>query len=96
MEFEIARFMDQKLTKSFKCGICLKVFKDPLMIPNCEHIYCRECITDRLQTHSSCPDDENTISENNLVQPPKLIRELHEKLEIKCEFAKVRTKSSFF
>lgn len=95
MGFEIERFVDQKLVQDFKCGICLEVFKEPVMISVCEHIYCRECITDWLKTDTSCPEDRTPIQDSDLVQPTRLIRILHEKLEIKCDFAKVSIKNYF-
>lgn len=89
MGFEIARFVDQKLAEEFKCGICLEVFKEPIMISVCEHIYCRGCITDWIQTDTSCPEDRTPIQESDLIQPTRLIRNLHGMLEINCDFKNV-------
>lgn len=96
MGFEIERFVDKKLAEDFKCGICLEVFKEPVMILGCDHIYCRGCITVWLKTDTSCPEDRTPVRESNLVQPTRLIRILHEKLEIRCDFTRVSIKGSLF
>lgn len=89
MGFDTERFIDAKLAEEFKCGIWLEVFEEPVMISACDHIYCRECITEWLKTDTICPVDRTPIEDSDLVQPTRLIRNLHGKLEIKCDFEKV-------
>lgn len=84
MGFDTTWFVN-KIDDSFKCSICLEVFKDPVMIEKCEHIYCRDCIRDWLSKNTYCPEDRAAISERNLVKPHRFFCNLYDKLEVKCE-----------
>ncbi|KAI9008082.1 hypothetical protein BC832DRAFT_553019 [Gaertneriomyces semiglobifer] len=40
------------------CTICLNIYTNPVRLPNCEHIFCRDCITQWLDSPvccSACP-----------------------------------------
>lgn len=89
MGYEIERFVDAKSVDDFKCGICLEVIENPVMITVCEHLYCRECLTDWLSKDTSCPEDRNPIEESDLTKPPRLIRNQLDRLEIRCNFVNV-------
>ena len=56
--FEDKDDIDQDLV----CTICQDVFQDPVYFPECEHSFCRKCITDSLRVNSSCPMDRTPQS----------------------------------
>lgn len=89
MGFEIERFASSDNLEDFKCGICLEIFENPIMISICEHVYCRQCIDDWLKTDTSCPEDRTPIQESDLKPPPRMIRNFYDRLRIKCEFVDV-------
>jgi hypothetical protein len=62
MGFEENRFVDN-ISDDFKCSICLEVFENPIMSPNCEHLFCKECINRWIGQHISCPIDRNNLFE---------------------------------
>ncbi|KAM7540419.1 hypothetical protein Aperf_G00000022960 [Anoplocephala perfoliata] len=37
-----------------ECSICIQRLKDPRSLP-CDHVFCRDCITDWLRTNNECP-----------------------------------------
>ncbi|XP_065053661.1 BRCA1-associated RING domain protein 1-like [Rhopilema esculentum] len=45
-----------KLEQSLKCHICQHLMKDPYSIKNCDHSFCRSCITKAVNEDSKCPE----------------------------------------
>lgn len=90
MGYDISRFVDcEKIIESFKCGICLDVLKEPVVVKACEHMYCGECIKDWMRTDTSCPQDRIPIIQRDIGLPSRFFRNLYENLEMKCDFVKV-------
>lgn len=86
MGFDLDRFV-QKVDEELKCPICCGVLEDPLQGTGCEHAYCRTCITEWLKTSESCPVDRNPLK-TALLQPiPRIVRNLLNHLQIRCDFA---------
>uniref|UniRef100_A0A8C0FXA5 RING-type E3 ubiquitin transferase n=1 Tax=Chelonoidis abingdonii TaxID=106734 RepID=A0A8C0FXA5_CHEAB len=57
------------LQEEATCSICLDYFKDPVMIIDCEHNFCRACITQCLwgwKTNLSCPCCRGSFLQRNL------------------------------
>uniref|UniRef100_A0A8D2IV20 Uncharacterized protein n=1 Tax=Varanus komodoensis TaxID=61221 RepID=A0A8D2IV20_VARKO len=51
------------------CSICLDFFKDPLMITECGHNFCRACLSQcsgESDTEASCPQCRRTFQKRNL------------------------------
>ncbi|XP_019405936.1 PREDICTED: zinc finger protein RFP-like isoform X2 [Crocodylus porosus] len=51
------------------CSICLEFFKDPVMVVDCGHNFCRACITqcwERSETDVTCPQCRQTFLQRNL------------------------------
>jgi hypothetical protein len=44
MGYDLLRFKNSDINEEFICSICHSVFKDPLVIDPCDHIFCSECI----------------------------------------------------
>ena len=78
------RFKD-KVDIKLQCSVCLKVLKDPVQCPN-EHYFCRSCICKSLRENSeACPMSNHPLMEENLTKPPRILRELLQSLEIRCD-----------
>lgn len=89
MGYEVNRFVECFNLDDFKCGICLDVLHEPRMVRNCEHIYCKECLSDWLASTSSCPEDRKPVEWTDVVEPSRFFRNQYERLKIKCDFADV-------
>ena len=86
MGFDIQRFVDQNIDREFICNICQDVLEDPLMISSCEHLYCSNCILDCIKVHGVCPQDRSPVSLRKLVQPIRTVKNLINKLKVRCNF----------
>uniref|UniRef100_A0A8C3HCR6 RING-type domain-containing protein n=1 Tax=Chrysemys picta bellii TaxID=8478 RepID=A0A8C3HCR6_CHRPI len=62
-----AKTLQDELT----CSICLDYFKDPVSL-DCDHNFCRACITQSFDTDISCPQCREIFPQRNL----KLNRQL--------------------
>ncbi|XP_048345279.1 E3 ubiquitin-protein ligase TRIM7-like [Sphaerodactylus townsendi] len=60
----------QELCKEASCSICLDFFRDPVMIPECGHSFCRACLTwswgESEGAETSCPQCRGPAQEGNL------------------------------
>lgn len=69
------------------CPICRCPFVDPTKI-NCDHYFCRICITTALSHQGSgsksCPTCRRKTSEDSVVAAPKLISRILDELLVKC------------
>ena len=82
--YEEERFKD-KVDIKLQCSVCLKVLKDPVQCPN-EHCFCRSCIRKSLRENSkACPVCQHHLTEETLTKPPRILTELLEGLEIRCD-----------
>ncbi|XP_037033167.1 TNF receptor-associated factor 5-like [Bradysia coprophila] len=84
MGYEVTRFI-HKVDDEFRCAICLDIFQDPVQT-ECEHAFCRECITKSLAINNCCPVDRRRIRSNELNAPPRIWLNFLNKLEMKCDF----------
>ena len=41
--------------ENFKCALCLDFFTAPVLMTNCGHNYCQECLTGMAETPWPCP-----------------------------------------
>ncbi|KAI0989072.1 hypothetical protein GJ496_005613 [Pomphorhynchus laevis] len=86
MGYEIARFVDD-IDEELTCLICKGVLENPAQAPDCEHAFCRECISEWLSRQSSCPVDRSFTLISYLQPVPRIIKNLLNKLLIRCENA---------
>ncbi len=70
----------------FKCNLCLRLIKDIMEVSNCEHLFCKECITEWLKENPICPIDHKRINQRYLRKPPRVVIGLLDELQVKCEF----------
>ncbi|KAI1298693.1 E3 ubiquitin-protein ligase NRDP1 [Halotydeus destructor] len=79
------RFKKQPLNSNFVCSICQGVLVDPVQRLSCQHVYCRDCITNWLLNQNTCPIDRQPLTRNYLIQAPRLLRQLVGELEVCCD-----------
>lgn len=77
---------ESNIDDEFKCVICCDVIEDPVQVISCEHVFCRECITQWVVKEASCPVDRNAITASQIGDASRLFRNLHSKLQLKCDF----------
>lgn len=88
MGYETERFLG-KVHESLICGICLDVFKDPVELDECQHVFCRDCIGEQLASNAVCPQDRYEINDESLVTPHRYFFDIYNDLKIKCQFYEV-------
>jgi E3 ubiquitin-protein ligase NRDP1 len=69
-----------------RCPICHFVLKDAVESQKCQHIYCDDCIKTWLINNKTCPVDKMAMSYNDVKLATRVVRNLLNKLEIKCDF----------
>ncbi|XP_032997865.1 zinc finger protein RFP-like [Lacerta agilis] len=60
----------QSLCDEATCSICLEYFKDPVMIPECLHSFCRSCLIQcwgESEAEAFCPHCRETVQERSLI-----------------------------
>ena len=69
------------------CSVCYNVLKDPVMCRNNEHLFCRDCITEHLNTNShTCPECNEDLTVETL-RRARVISNILSGLEIKCDYS---------
>ncbi|XP_033330053.1 E3 ubiquitin-protein ligase NRDP1 elgi isoform X2 [Megalopta genalis] len=84
MGFDMTRFqgeVDQELI----CAVCSGVLEDPVQAPECEHTFCRTCITEWIKRQATCPLDRTPIDSTQLRVAPRILRKLLARLSISCD-----------
>ena len=89
MGFDIKRFRESDIKEEFICPICCDILEDPVLFEECEHVFCRQCIEEWLQScqPKHCPIDRQEISEKSLRPPQRSFRNLITNLLISCDFS---------
>ncbi|XP_053210400.1 uncharacterized protein LOC128394153 [Panonychus citri] len=87
MGYDVKRFSDLGfLAEDITCPICMSVFKDPVTT-KCRHTYCRECISEWLARHQTCPLDKLVIDlYAGLTKPPIFVINILGRLMISCDY----------
>lgn len=85
MGYEITRFEDE-VDEELICTICGQVLESPVQIRQCEHCFCGSCVNEWFKHQQVCPVDRNPVTPiEDLVQPPRILRNLLSRLKISCE-----------
>ena len=67
MGYDIERFENsEQIDKDLICSICTDVLQDPVYFRQCEHCFCRQCITQSLKIRKECPLDRNSCKLRDL------------------------------
>lgn len=86
MGYDLSRFTCE-IDEEFLCSICTMVLES-LLQSFCEHMFCHLCIKDWLTLDQRCPDHRISLTFDQLRAPGRVIRNLLNKLNIKCDFCK--------
>lgn len=92
MGYDLARFV-ALIDEDFHCVICTMVLEHPVQSP-CEHIFCNDCIVKWLSIKETCPVDQSSLRVQDLKSVPRYFRNLLDKMEILCDFGKLRAEFS--
>ena len=69
------------------CSICYNVLKEPVMCRNNEHLFCRDCITEHLNTNShTCPECNEDLTVETL-RRTRVVSNILSGLKIKCDYS---------
>ncbi|KAH7644497.1 e3 ubiquitin-protein ligase nrdp1-like [Dermatophagoides farinae] len=87
MGFDQTRF-ETKISDEFLCPICLDVLDNPVYLPNCDHVFCNECIKNWMMMNKSqtCPMDRKPSDPNQFQQPLRSFCNLLNRLNIRCQY----------
>ena len=67
MGYDTERFENsEQIDKDLICSICTDVLQDPVYFRQCEHSFCRQCITRSLKIRKECPLDRNSCKLRDL------------------------------
>ena len=83
--YDDSRF-EKAVDDHFHCSICYNVLKEPMMCRNNEHLFCRDCITEHLNTNShTCPECNEGLTVYS-VRRARVISNFLSGLKIKCDY----------
>ncbi|XP_053235397.1 zinc finger protein RFP-like [Podarcis raffonei] len=74
----------QDLCEEATCPICLEYFRDPVIIPECGHNFCRSCLIQywgESEGEASCPQCREILQHRNLI-PNRPLANVLEKLTV--------------
>ena len=61
MGYDTDRFENsEQIDKDLFCPICRDILQDPVYFRDCEHSFCRKCITSYIKIKEECPVDGNS------------------------------------
>ena len=84
--YDDSRF-EKAVDHHFHCSVCFNVLKDPVMCRNNEHLFCRDCITEHLNTNShTCPECNEGLTVEAL-RRARVISNILSGLKIKCDYS---------
>jgi len=85
MGYSLNRFKSE-IDDELKCSICCGVLEDPIQSQKCQHVFCRKCITQWLSSSKTCPSDCNPLCLKQLEPIPRIVRNILNRLQIRCDF----------
>lgn len=68
------------------CYFCCEVVRDPVMISECKHVYCHECVIEHFEREECCPQDKSAADAKDLVEPERRFFALYNNLMFRCDF----------
>lgn len=77
-------------TPFITCSVCAELLEDPVMLKECEHLFCRICINRWIAAQQSgltCPDCRTAFVPMDDIKPPcRVVRNLITEIKLKCPF----------
>ena len=84
--YDDSRF-EKAVDDHFHCSICYNVLREPMMCRNNEHLFCRDCITEHLNTNShTCPECNEDLTVEAL-RRARVISNILSGLKIMCDYS---------
>ncbi|TVY86249.1 TNF receptor-associated factor 6-B [Lachnellula willkommii] len=74
---------DGPVDENLVCPICRCPLVDPVLT-ECDHIFCRSCITDALSNTKLCPIDRSPLDSDGVGRAPKMVHNQLDSLKAKC------------
>ncbi|KAI9611156.1 hypothetical protein KEM48_004693 [Puccinia striiformis f. sp. tritici PST-130] len=75
---------EHSISKTLLCSICSEPWVQPVVATGCGHMFCERCIHTWIRHIPSCPIDRSSLPSNQLIQPPRILSELVDELEVIC------------
>jgi hypothetical protein len=72
----------EAIDKDLICSICREPFMEPMMVPNCEHIFCKDCISKN--PNNNCPTCRAIFSKAQVKPAHRFIVKQLENLQVIC------------
>ncbi|GAA5987862.1 hypothetical protein JCM10908_007248 [Rhodotorula pacifica] len=73
---------------ALECPICRCALVDPIRTPDCDHLFCRQCLVKSLQLAPRCPIDRNILPPEGIhacTRPHRAVLQLLGDLKVKYE-----------
>ena len=83
--YDEKRFVS-KFNRNFICQMCSNVVREPVLCPRNQHCFCRSCITKHLENAKRCPTCNDELTEQTLIEAPKMIQIILNEFKIRCVY----------
>ncbi|CAG2101571.1 unnamed protein product [Medioppia subpectinata] len=70
----------------YTCSICQEIFNTPVTTTCCRQTFCEDCITQWLQTNTTCPYDRKPLTTSQLYQPSRAMANTLGRFRIRCDY----------
>lgn len=77
-------YVGKKVDPDLECAICHEPMIDPVLLPDCSHMFCRRCITETLSARTVCPLCQTKPTVDLLVKAPYPLKNRLDSLEVFC------------
>jgi len=92
MGISLANVRDKTQTKHLVCKYCYNLLENPVVIINCKHLFCRQCIDEYSRKHcvttgetkKTCPDCAGPFT--GLDTPDQVIQNILNDIPMRCEY----------
>ncbi|CAF4627903.1 unnamed protein product, partial [Rotaria sp. Silwood1] len=75
---------DTSIDSDLLCSICREPCKEPYYTP-CDHLFCRQCITNWGGSRPSCPNCRKSMARNALRPATRIVCQMINNLRVKCK-----------
>ncbi|CAG2111215.1 unnamed protein product [Medioppia subpectinata] len=70
----------------YTCSICQEIFDCPVTTTCCLQTFCEDCITQWLQTNTTCPYDRKPLTSGQLSRAPRVMLNTLGRFKIQCDY----------
>ncbi|CAG2103201.1 unnamed protein product [Medioppia subpectinata] len=72
--------------EDYSCSICQHIFDTPVTTTCCLQAFCEDCINEWLNNNTTCPYDRKPLTQSQLSQPPRAMRNTLGRFKIRCDY----------